>query len=671
MHTAESIESARVRWAALERPLGFVPTMGALHEGHIALIARARERCASVAASVFVNPLQFGANEDFERYPRDLDDDRRRLADAGVDLLFAPPSSEMYRPEFATVVDVDGAGERYEGLHRPGHFRGVTTVMAKLLNIVRPDVLFLGQKDAQQAVLLRRMIADLDIAVEFEIVPTVREADGLAMSSRNRYLDERLRSQAPTLYRALQTMREALEAGASTDEARRRGNGALGPDAQLDYLDLVDEEHFQPLQSPAQTRVSHRRRAIRRHAAHRQPVAAMSFENARILLGVTGGIAAYKAAALTSTLVQNGAEVDVVMTAAAERFIAPLTFASLTARPVYASLWDMPERIPHIRLVREAQVAMVVPATADFIAKLAAGIADDLLSSALLAARIPRILAPAMNAAMYEAPSTETNLRALRERGYEIVEPERGFLAERESGIGRLASEDVLIAALRAALTRTQSLRGKRVVITAGPTREAFDPVRFLSNASTGATGIALAREAALRGGSVTLLLGPTLLEAPAGVDLVRVTSARDLYDAAMSRAAGADLVIATAAVADWRPAERNDEKQSKSGAAPTVVLEPNPDVLAALGERKGSTFLVGFAAETHDHETNAREKLRRKHLDAIAVNDVRGERGFGTGDNEFVLLYGETGRRELGRAGKTQLAVRLLDAVEELMRCS
>jgi phosphopantothenoylcysteine decarboxylase/phosphopantothenate--cysteine ligase len=397
----------------------------------------------------------------------------------------------------------------------------------------------------------------------------------------------------------------------------------------------------------------------------------MNFEGARILLGVTGGIAAYKAAALTSALVQHGAEVDVMMTASAERFIAPLTFASLTARPVYTSLWDVPERIPHIRLVREAQVAMVVPATANFIAKLASGIADDILTSALLAARIPRIIAPAMNSAMYEEAATTTNLSALRERGYEIVEPERGFLAERESGVGRLASEDTLLAALHATITRRQSLRDKRVLITAGPTREAFDPIRFVSNASTGATGIALAREAALRGAHVTLLLGPTLLEPPAGVDVVRVTSAIELYDAALARADGADLTIATAAVADWRPAEHSDEKQKKDGASLRVLLAPNPDVLAALGERKGTTFLVGFAAETSDFEPHAREKLERKHLDAIAVNDVRGERGFGPGENELVLLYGDDGRRELGRAGKTELAVRLLDAVEELMRCS
>jgi len=390
-----------------------------------------------------------------------------------------------------------------------------------------------------------------------------------------------------------------------------------------------------------------------------------------ILLGVSGGIAAYKAAALTSTLVQRGDSVDVVMTAEAERFVSPLTFASLTGRAVYTSLWDLPERIPHIRLVREAQVALVVPATANLIAKLAAGIADDLLTAALLAARIPRVLAPAMNEAMYEDPATQANISALRARGYEIVDPERGFLAERELGVGRLASEDQILQALDRALSRRLSLKGKRVAITAGPTREAFDPVRFLSNASTGATGIELAREAALRGASVTLLLGPTQLEPPAGVAVVRIVTARELYEAALVHAVGVDLAIATAAVADWRPAEYRESKLAKSGEDLTVRLARNPDVLAALGERKGSTFLVGFAAETDDHEMRARNKLREKHLDAIAVNDVRGERGFGTGDNELVLLWGDDGRRELGRSDKKMLAARLLDAVEDLMRCS
>lgn len=386
---------------------------------------------------------------------------------------------------------------------------------------------------------------------------------------------------------------------------------------------------------------------------------------ARVLLGVTGGIAAYKAAALTSALVQRGAIVDVILTAEAERFVSTLTFASLTARPVYGSLWDSPERIPHIALVREAQAAIVVPATAHAIAKLALGLADDLLSTALLAARIPIALAPAMNAAMYEHPATQEHLATLRARGYTIVEPESGFLAEREHGIGRLASQERLLDVLDGMLAK-RTLCGVRVAITAGPTRESFDPVRFVSNASTGSTGIALAREAARRGADVTLILGPTLLEPPSGVRTVRITSAREMLAAALEHAVGADITFASAAVVDWRPPEFSPAKLKKNGEM-VVRFEENPDVLAQLGERKGATFLVGFAAETHEHETNAREKLRRKHLDAIALNDVSEERGFGVGENALVLLWGDRGRKDLGRAGKEMLASRLLDAVEEL----
>jgi phosphopantothenoylcysteine decarboxylase/phosphopantothenate--cysteine ligase len=392
-------------------------------------------------------------------------------------------------------------------------------------------------------------------------------------------------------------------------------------------------------------------------------------DGARIFLGVTGGIAAYKAAALTSTLVQRGALVDVVLTEEAERFVGALTFSALTSRPAYESLWDAPERIPHIRLVREAELAVVAPATANVIAKLATGVADDLLTTALLAARIPVILAPAMNDAMYEHPATRANLAALRARGYHVVEPERGYLAEGESGVGRLASEERILEAIEAVLARRRSLSGLRVAITAGPTREAFDPVRFVSNASTGAMGIALAREAALRGADVTLLLGPTLLEPPAGVTVVRVTTALELYDVAIEHATGADLIVAAAAVSDWRPELRTESKTKKTPEDLVVRMVRNPDVLAALGERKGSSFLVGFAAETEDHERNAREKLARKHLDAIAVNDVRGERGFGTGENDLTLLWGTQGRRELGRANKDALAALLLDAIETLRK--
>ncbi len=391
-------------------------------------------------------------------------------------------------------------------------------------------------------------------------------------------------------------------------------------------------------------------------------------KDVRVLLGVCGGIAAYKMAGVTSALVQAGATVDVIMTDGAERFIGPLTFSSLTARPAYASLWEAPERIPHIRLVREADVLLVAPATANIIAKLANGISDDLVTTAVLAARIPVIVAPAMNSAMYENPATAENLARLRARGFEVVEPDAGYLAEGERGVGRLAPESRLLDAVSIAAARKRSLSGKRIVITAGPTREAFDPIRFVSNASTGATGIALADEAARRGGDVTLLLGPTQLSAPFGVKTLHFTTARELLALATEHASGCDLVIATAAVADWRPESTSESKLKKTNDDLTVRMVANPDVLASLGERKGSACLIGFAAETDDHEAHAREKLERKHLDAIVVNDVRGERGFGTGPNALVVLTRDGARIDLGTAEKNVLAARLLDAVERLM---
>jgi phosphopantothenoylcysteine decarboxylase / phosphopantothenate---cysteine ligase len=387
-----------------------------------------------------------------------------------------------------------------------------------------------------------------------------------------------------------------------------------------------------------------------------------------VLLGVSGGIAAYKAASLTSALVQRGVLVDVILTEGAERFISPLTFSSLTGRAVYASLWDAPERIPHIRLVREAQAALVAPATANVVAKLALGIADDLLTTALLASRIPVAIAPAMNAAMYENAATQQHLATLRQAGYTIVAPESGYLAEGESGIGRLAPEEHLLDAI-ARLTAPQTLKGVRVAITAGPTREAFDPVRFVSNAATGATGFALAREAARRGAEVTLIAGPTTLSMPWGVRTIRVTTAQEMLDAALENAADSDIVIATAAVADWRPTEVSASKRKKRDALPSIAFERTPDVLSALTQRKGKAFVVGFAAETEEHERNAREKLREKHLDAIAVNDVRAGRGFGTAENALVVLWGANGRKDLGTADKETLAMRLVDAIEELRR--
>ncbi|HEY2555088.1 MAG TPA: pantoate--beta-alanine ligase [Candidatus Cybelea sp.] len=248
MQSADSVARLRALLSELRRPIGFVPTMGALHDGHLELVRHARGRCSAVVASVFVNPLQFGPNEDLARYPRDLPRDRERLAAAGVDALFAPEPKAMYPDAFATRVDVDSSDAHFEGAIRPGHFRGVLTVIAKLLNIVQPDVLFLGQKDAQQAVLAGKMLGDLNFAVDLEIVPTVREPDGLAMSSRNRYLDETQRAAAPSLYAALRAVRAALESGAAKAQALAAGRAALSPLAKLDYLDVVDGTSFEPIE---------------------------------------------------------------------------------------------------------------------------------------------------------------------------------------------------------------------------------------------------------------------------------------------------------------------------------------------------------------------------------------------------------------------------------------
>jgi len=391
----------------------------------------------------------------------------------------------------------------------------------------------------------------------------------------------------------------------------------------------------------------------------------------RIVLGVAGGIAAYKAAALCSALVQRGDEVDVVMTADAERFIGALTFAALTRRSVRMSLWEAPETIPHIALAREADVVAIVPATANVLAKLALGIADDLLTNVALATRAPLIVAPAMNAAMYEHPATQANLLILAERGVCFVPPDAGFLAEREIGIGRLAERDAIVAALDDALSRNAELAGTRVLITAGPTREALDPVRFLSNASTGTMGIELAREALARGAEVDLVLGPTPVEPPAGARVVRVTTAAEMFSATLDRASGAGITIASAAVADWRPVRAVVRKVKKNDAPSMLALERTQDILAALGERKNGTFLVGFAAETHDLEAHAREKLAQKHLDAIAVNDVSDPTsGFGTGENEIVLLW-NGGRQALGRGSKRVLARSMWDALGRLRAAS
>lgn len=252
MQVANTVAQARELFAALPRPLGFVPTMGALHAGHLALVRSARERCAAVAASIFVNPLQFGPSEDLAAYPRDLEHDRQKLQAAGVNALFVPDGDVMYPPDFATTVDAGAIATTFEGAIRPGHFRGVTTVIVKLLNIVCPDVLFLGQKDAQQAIVIRRMVVDLNAPVEIDIVPTVREPDGLALSSRNAYLDAQQRAAAPTLHAALLAARDALRAGRSKNDAIAAGVAVLSASAALDYIDVVDGTTFAPIEQLAE-----------------------------------------------------------------------------------------------------------------------------------------------------------------------------------------------------------------------------------------------------------------------------------------------------------------------------------------------------------------------------------------------------------------------------------
>ncbi|MGR4064858.1 MAG: pantoate--beta-alanine ligase [Vulcanimicrobiaceae bacterium] len=247
MQVVDAILPARAVLGAAARPLGFVPTMGALHEGHLGLVRAARRSCRTVAVSLFVNPTQFGPGEDYDRYPRDVEGDRRKMEEAGVDVLFAPGREAMYPPGFSTWVDVGEIGARYEGAVRPGHFRGVSTIVLKLLNVIAPDALFLGQKDAQQTSVLRRMIRDLDLDVRVEIVPTVREADGLALSSRNVFLSQEQRQAAPTLQRALGELRDALERGDGKEAALGAARGVLDRQATLDYLDVVDADTFEPL----------------------------------------------------------------------------------------------------------------------------------------------------------------------------------------------------------------------------------------------------------------------------------------------------------------------------------------------------------------------------------------------------------------------------------------
>ena len=387
-----------------------------------------------------------------------------------------------------------------------------------------------------------------------------------------------------------------------------------------------------------------------------------------MLLGVSGGIAAYKAALVARLFKAAGAEVTVVLTEAATRFIGADTFAALTGEPAYTSLWERPGEVLHVRLAREADVAVVVPATANVLAKLAHGLADDLLTATLLEATCPLVVAPAMHSGMWEHPATQTNVAILLDRGVLSVGPATGPLAHGDEGIGRLAEPEDVVAAVRGALA-PQDLAGRTVLITSGPTHEPIDPVRFLGNRSTGKMGAALAAEALGRGAAVTVVLGPGA-SVPPGVEVVPVATAEEMHDSVLARFAEADAVVMAAAVADFRPKAIAEEKLKKDAGVPELLLEPTPDILAELGERRTNQVLVGFAAETEDLEQAGRRKLESKHLDLVAVNLVgRSGTGFGADTNEAMLLAADGEDVPLRRWTKRELAGAVMDRVAVLLQ--
>jgi len=390
-----------------------------------------------------------------------------------------------------------------------------------------------------------------------------------------------------------------------------------------------------------------------------------------IVVGVTGGIAAYKTCELVRALVKRGYRVKVVMTEAATRFVTPLVFRTLTNEPVGVSLWaDEPGApVHHVSLAEEADVMVIAPCTANVIAKLAHGRADDLLTTTALATEAPLVVAPAMNVHMWRREVTQANVAALRARGAVIVEPGTGELACGDIGEGRLAPVEEILAAACAEAARVRDLEGVRVLVTAGGTHEPIDPVRFIGNRSSGKTGFAIAAGAARRGADVTLVTGPTHLADPFGCTVVRVQTALEMHAAVMERAAEADLIVMSAAVADFRPAEQAVGKIKKTDAPHAIELTRNPDILAELGARDDvRAVLIGFAAETSDVRARAREKLAAKRCDMIVANDVSDPAlGFGTDVNRVWFVTAD-GEQDSGLSSKDAIAAALLDRARTLL---
>jgi phosphopantothenoylcysteine decarboxylase/phosphopantothenate--cysteine ligase len=388
-----------------------------------------------------------------------------------------------------------------------------------------------------------------------------------------------------------------------------------------------------------------------------------------IVLGVTGSIAAYKAADLASKLTQAGAKVNVVMTEAATKFVTPLTFRSLTKRPVITSMWELSSEfsIEHVALADAADVVAIAPITANVIAKLAAGIADDMLTATVLATRAPVIIAPAMHANMFQNPVTQDNLAKLRARGFTIVGPDYGRLASGDTGPGRLVETQQIIAAISEVLARSHDLAGRHLVVTAGGTQEPIDPVRFIGNRSSGKMGLALAEAARDRGAEVTLITAPTHLPKPAGIEVIPVRTAVEMKRAVTKAVKQASALIMAAAVADYQPRSPAKSKIKKESPGLNLELTRTPDI---LGEVKGSFLKVGFAAESEDLVANARKKLAQKGLDFIVANDITDpESSFDTDTNKVTIINKEGKAESLPLMSKREVAERILDRVVRLLK--
>lgn len=397
----------------------------------------------------------------------------------------------------------------------------------------------------------------------------------------------------------------------------------------------------------------------------------MDLTGREIVLGVTGGIAAYKSAEIVSRLRHLGANVHVIMTKNATEFVSPLTFQTLSANQVVTDTFAAPEywNVEHVALAKLAEVFVIAPATANILAKMANGIADDMLSTTVLATKAPILTAPAMNTGMWTAEAMEQNVKTLKERGVLMIGPESGILACGDEGAGRMSEPEAIVEEICRILRRKQDFAGKKMLVTAGATRERLDPVRFITNDSSGKMGFAIAEAARDRGAEVTVIRGSVTAEIPAGIRMIPVESAQDLYDAMMKEAPGQDIIIQAAAVSDYRPAEQKDKKIKKvNGGNLMLELTENPDVAKAIGEKKKpGQILVGFAAETDNVEKNAQSKLKKKNLDMIVANDVtKPGAGFNVDTNIAALITAD-GIVEQPLQTKRQLAEKILDKILEI----